>query len=233
MINTLLLPGLLCDASYWTSQRKALEPLSRTWVPDYRSATRLEEMAEISLELVNGPIAVAAHSMGARVALEIWRSAPDRVTRLALFDFGVVPVAPGEHESRKVLTDLSANEGIRAAAETWVASMVHPDRTTDEGLIGPLHSMVESYTPEQHAGQVAALLDRRDLWPLLPTITVPTLVAVGRQDPWRSVEHHRDMAAVIPGAQMVVIEDCGHMAPAEQPEVVSRLLVDWLAGPVR
>ncbi len=230
MRNLLLLPGLLCDESYWARQRADLKDATTTWVPEYRSVDRLETMAQIALDVVDGPIAVAGHSMGARVALEVWRAAPDRVTHLALLDFGVGPVATGEHESRAVLTDLSAAEGIDAVARKWVASMVHPDRTSDVALVGPLHAMVETYTSAQHAGQVSALLARRDLWPLLPTITVPTLVAVGRQDPWRSVQHHREIADAIPGARLVVIEECGHMSPAEQPKVVSGLLANWLVS---
>ena len=228
MINLLLLPGLLCDESYWAPQRTALADVAATRVPDYRSADRLEEMARISLGVVDGPIAVAGHSMGARVALEMWRSAPERITRLALFDFSVTPVAEGEHVSRQAMTDLSKNEGIRAVAEKWVASMVHPDRVAETDLTASLHSMVETYTPEQHAGQIDALLNRVSLWPLLPNIDVPTLIAVGRQDPWRSLEHHEEMAAAIPGARFEVIEDSGHMVPAERPEAVSNLLRDWL-----
>jgi pimeloyl-ACP methyl ester carboxylesterase len=37
------------------------------------------------------------------------------------------------------------------------------------------------------------------------------------------------MAAAIPGARLVVIEDCGHLAPLERPEVVTRALREWLA----
>lgn len=228
MQRLLLLHGLLCDDSIWSHQSKALADEADVVVPIYRSATALEEMAHAAISQVSGPVAVAGHSMGARVALEMWRSAPERVTRLALFDFGVGGVAAGEREKRRVLTDLSATHGIDAVAEEWVASMVRPERRNDPHLIDGLHSMVATYTPEQHAGQISALLERRDLWDLLPTITVPTLVAVGRQDPWRSVEHHREIAAAIPGARLEIIEDCGHMAPAEQPDVVTGIVRRWL-----
>lgn len=228
LTSLVLLPGLLCDASIWTAQRRELSKHVEILIPDYRSATRLTEMAAITLDLVDGPIAVAAHSMGARVALEMWREAPERITRLALLDFWVGPVADGEHAKRKLLTDMSANDGIEAVAKIWVASMVHPDRVNDKPLIDQLRDMVCKYTPEQHAGQVQALLNRVDLSSLLPTITVPTLIAVGREDPWRTVEQHRQMANAIRGARLEVIDDCGHMSPAERPQVVTELLEEWL-----
>jgi len=228
MQSLLLLHGLLCDETIWEHQSKALQDEIGVVAPVYRSATSLDEMADISLGAVEGPVSVAGHSMGARVALEIWRRAPERVTRLALFDFGVGGVAEGEPAKRRALTDLSSERGIGAVAETWVASMVRPEGVEDQGLIASLHAIVERYTPGQHAAQISALLDRRDLWPLLPTISVPTMVAVGRQDPWRDVENHRQIAAAIPGARLEVIEDCGHMAPVEQPEAVTALLREWL-----
>lgn len=223
-----LLPGLLCDESIWSHQISELSSLADITVPIYRSATSIEEMAAISLAAVDGPISVAALSMGARVALEMWREAPERIERLALLDFWVGPKAEGEEDRRRVLTDLSAEQGMAATAEVWVNGMVHPDRTDDQVLLTSMYDMVCSYTPDQHAGQITALLNRADLWPLLPTITVPTLVAVGRQDPWRSVEQHQEMADVIGGARLEIIDDCGHLSPAEQPEAVTALLADWL-----
>lgn len=225
----LLLPGLLCDESIWAKQAASLADSAEVTVPVYRSARRLEEMARVALDAVDGPIAVAGLSMGARVALEMWRAAPERIERLALFDFWVGPVADGEPDRRKVLTDLSETEGMKALAEKWVGGMVNPDRLDDAALVQPLHEMVCTYTHEQHVGQIDALLNRVDLWPLLPTIDVPTLVAIGRQDPWRTVDQHRQMADAIPGSRLVVIEDCGHLSPAEQPAVVTELIRDWLS----
>jgi pimeloyl-ACP methyl ester carboxylesterase len=228
--TVVLLHGLLCDDSIWQHQVAGLGDIADVVVPVYRSATSLDEMAGTALASVTGRIALAGHSMGARVALEMWRSAPERITRLALFDFGVVGVSEGEHAQRRALTALSAEQGMGAVAQTWVASMVRPESREDASLMTSLHAMVETYTPAEHAAQVEALLNRRDLWSLLPTITVPTLVAVGRQDPWRGVDHHREIAAAIPGSRFEVIEDCGHMAPAEQPEVVLELLRGWLGA---
>lgn len=223
-----LVPGLLCDESIWSRQVEALSKTIEVVVPTFRSATSLEEMAHISLDACDGPISIAGLSMGARVALEMWRAEPERIRRLALLDFWVGPPAEGEPARRQVLTDMSRDEGIEAVAVAWVDGMVHPDRRDDSELLPGLHAMVSTYTPEQHAGQIDALLNRADLWPLLPTISVPTLVAVGRQDPWRTVEQHRQMADAIPGSRLEVIEDCGHLSPAEQPQVVTELLADWL-----
>jgi len=38
------------------------------------------------------------------------------------------------------------------------------------------------------------------------------------------------MAACIPGAPLEIIEHCGHLSTIEQPEIVNRLLSDWLGA---
>jgi len=47
------------------------------------------------------------------------------------------------------------------------------------------------------------------------------------------VELLQELAAGIPGARLEIVENSGHMASIEQPEQVTRLLVDWLSNPER
>ena len=72
-------------------------------------------------------------------------------------------------------------------------------------------------------------MNRPDPTLLLPSITFPTIVAVGRQDEWSTVEQHEDIAKLIPGAKLVVIEDSGHFTPVEQPEALTAILRDMMA----
>ena len=230
-LQVLLLPGLLCDASMWGAQVRALEPHADVAVADFSQEDSLPGMARTALALREGPLVVIAHSMGARAALEMVRLAPERIARLCLMDTGVHPKREGEEDSRQVLVDLAFQQGMAALAERWLPPMVHEDRVGDADLMEPLRAMVMRATPEQHERQIRALVTRPDPRPLLPTIRCPTLVMVGRQDRWSPVAQHEEIAAAIPGAELVVIENCGHMAPAEQPERVSQALLRWLGLP--
>ncbi len=92
-----LLPGLLCDEAVWAPQCESLSPHAHCVVPDYAVAGSLQAMAEAVLEqLPPGPFAVAGHSMGGRIALELMRRVPERVERLALLDTGTHPLPAGE-----------------------------------------------------------------------------------------------------------------------------------------
>ncbi|MDQ4136882.1 MAG: alpha/beta hydrolase [Pseudomonadota bacterium] len=222
------LPGLLCDASVFTAQVEALRPYADVVVADFSQQDSLVEMARAALTLREGPIVAIGHSMGARAALEMVRLAPERIIRLALLDTGVHPRRDGEEANRQGLVDLADREGMAALAERWLPPMVHEARTGDDDLMEPLKAMVMRATPDQHRRQIRALLDRPDARPLLPAITCPTLVMVGRQDRWSPLAQHEEIAALIPNATLVVIEDSGHMAPVEQPEAMTRALLAWL-----
>lgn len=59
----------------------------------------------------------------------------------------------------------------------------------------------------------------------LPTIDVPTIVVWGDGDPFFSVAEGRRMAALIPDASFVVLPECGHFAPEEQPAAVADVIL--------
>jgi protocatechuate 4,5-dioxygenase alpha subunit len=157
------------------------------------------------------------------------RLAPDRIVGLALLDTGAHPRRDGEEATRQALVDLAWRDGMAALADRWLPPMVHEARAADPALLDPLRAMVVRATPAQHERQIRALLDRPDARPQLSSIACPTLVAVGRQDRWSPLAQHEEIAAAIPGARLVVIEDSGHMSPVEQPEQVTAALRAWLA----
>ncbi|MBP0573196.1 alpha/beta fold hydrolase, partial [Mycobacterium tuberculosis] len=71
----------------------------------------------------------------------------------------------------------------------------------------------------------AALRDA-DLTNVIGRIAAPTLVVAGDQDLATPPDLVAATAARIPGARFVVLPDCGHIPPAEQPG----LLADLIAG---
>lgn len=223
-----LLPGLLCDATVWQPQLRDLVHLADIRVAHFWGADSLTTMAEQILERAAPRIMVAAHSMGARVALEIMRLAPERVERLALLDTGTHPVRPGEAEKRGELVQLAAEKGMAALAATWLPPMVHPDRLTDAAFMQTLTDMVCRATPQVFAGQIKALLNRPDGGRILASISCPVLVGCGREDLWSPISQHEEIVARIPSARLTVFEHSGHMSTLEAPEAVTAALEGWV-----
>ncbi len=226
------LPGLLCDAQVFAGQVAALAPHAEVAVADVTGCDTIAAMAAAALTRFDGPVSLVGFSMGGRAALEAVRVAPERVERLVLIDTGATPARDGEAVGRMELVDLAHREGMRALARHWLPPMVHVDRETDPILIGPLTAMVERMTPAIFERQIRALLGRPDARPVLPGIRCPALVVVGRQDRWSPLEQNRELAETIPGGHLAVIEDSGHFTPAERPEAVARVLVEFFGHAV-
>ena len=226
------LPGLLCDEVVWQEQRKALS-FADSISPSYGHAASIEEMARLVLSEVGAErFSLAGHSMGGRVALEIARMAPQRVERLALLDTGMEPIAAGEagaseRAKRKALLDKALENGMREMGGQWARGMVHPGRL-DTPLFEEVLDMVARFTPSIFAAQIDALLGRPDATAVLQALNCPTLLVCGRQDLWSPLSRHERMQQLCPGAELVVIEDSGHMSTMEQPEQVSKALADWM-----
>lgn len=218
----------MCDAAVWEHQCANLSDLARIVVPDFRGFDSLTSMAEHVQASAPGSYAVAGHSMGGRVALELFNLAPDRVTRLALLDTGVHPKTAGEEEIRQVYIDLAKQGGMQAVASKWITPMLHPNRIGDKDLIGRITAMVDRTTVEEFMGQIHALLNRPDASPYLPQIQCPTLLLAGRHDTWSPPDQHEAMLKKISHASLIIINYAGHMAPMERPEAVTNALRDWL-----
>lgn len=219
-----LLPGLLCDQAIWVAQTKALSEFAEVVIPDFRYVDSITAMARIVVEETPERFLLAGHSMGARVALEVFRMAPERVERLALLDTGIHPRGESEPAKRQALIDIARNDGMAAMCAQWLPPMLHPDHAA---LIPMLTEMVLRSTPDTFANQQKALLDRPDAREVLPMVQCPTLVLCGREDQWSPVRQHEEIAAAIPHSKLVVVEKCGHMSPIEQPEVVTAALLEW------
>ena len=226
MATIVLIPGLLCDETVWkpllTKLRGAVS------VADLSSQDSLTQMAEDLLRDHPGELIVAGHSMGARVAMEMARLAPERITRLALLDTGIHPLKAGEKAKRDEIVEFAHANGMKALAERWLPGMVHAPNRENQTLMQSLTDMVLAKDPDLHPRQITALVNRVDASAYLASISCPVLLMVGEQDQWSPIAQHEDMLRLLPNARLEIIADAGHFAPVEQPEKVARLLAEFL-----
>ncbi|PWT98904.1 MAG: alpha/beta hydrolase [Terriglobia bacterium] len=231
--SLVLLPGLLCDGSVWRFQVDALAKFALCTSVEWGTQDSLTAMAEKVLREAPARFAVAGHSMGGRVALEVYRRAPERVRRIALLNSGYQARprgAAGEEEEhgRLALLEIARTQGMRAMALQWLPPMIHPERRTDSDLVEGIVEMFARKTPGIFAKQICAMLNRPDAEGVLQSIRCPALVLTGREDEWSPPDRHEEMAARIPGSRLLLIPECGHMSLLERPEAVAKALQEWL-----
>jgi pimeloyl-ACP methyl ester carboxylesterase len=223
-----LLCGLLCDETIWSDIPTRIADVADVHVVSFGGLSSISAMADRVLSAAPPRFALAGHSMGGRVALEVWRRAPERIAALGLLNTGVHPTRDAEYESRGLLVRLAREQGMTALAAQWLPPMMGASPARVAQVMPNLTAMVERSTPDSFAGQINALLQRPDARPVLSSINVPTLLLSGTNDTWSSLAQHADMQRSVPHATLVEIAGAGHMAPIERPDAVARALRTWL-----
>jgi pimeloyl-ACP methyl ester carboxylesterase len=166
--------------------------------------------------------------MGGYIAFEIMRQAPQRVLKLALMDTGARPETAEQTARRQgPMAMARAGKLIEVADESFVF-FVHPNRHGDVALRDTVRAMAEETGVEAFLRQQQAIMRRPDSRPTLAAIRCPTLMLVGEQDEGTPPELAREIAAAIPGARLVIVPDSGHLSTIEQPQAVTKALVEWL-----
>lgn len=229
MSDTLLmLPGLLCDEALWAPQTIALGDRIAPLIPRLTEEDSLAAMADRVLAMAPPTFALAGLSMGGYLALEIALRAPERVERLALLDTSARADDPDQLERRKALIQLAQRGKFKGVTPRLMPLLISARRLADTTLTGSVMAMAERVGQAAFVRQQKAIMTRPDRRASLDRITCPTLVLCGLDDALTPPDLSRETAAGIPGAELVLLEDCGHLATLEQPEQVTAALERWL-----
>jgi 3-oxoadipate enol-lactonase len=164
-------------------------------------------------------------SLGGMVAMWVAAHAPERVGRLALLCTSA-RLGPPEMWAQRAETVLS--QGVEAIAEVIVGRWFTPAFAASSPDVVAWARKLLTGTPARGYAGCCAAVQTMDLVPVLGSITAPTLVIAGAEDPATPTEHARAIAAGISGARLEIVPGAAHLANVEQPEAVTRLLLDFL-----
>lgn len=228
----LLIPGNMCDARLWRPVAERLEEAGHTVCHAPRlDENSIGEMAEVVGFAIDGPAAVVGFSMGAIVAAELARRAPERVVALGLLAFNATADLPERAAVRP-----RQQEAVRGGQlETLVADELKPNYLAEENrgdraLLDTVMEMARRLGPDAFIAQSEALRLRGDLQPALPGFTMPVLLACGSEDRLCPPDWHRRWAGMVgPNARFTEVPGAGHLLPLEQPDALADALIGWLA----
>ena len=236
--------GLSCDTLAWALQVPSFSERHRTVIFDNRDVGR-SSMSEGGYEVSDmaaDALALADHleldtfhllgiSMGGAIAQEVALAAPERIRTLTL----AVTFARGGAWGRKL-------------SEVWAARVMEMphERHIDELLL--LNLSEEFYEnqaaveyvrqmmlanphpqpPEAFARQLSASA-RHDVLDRLGEIDLPVHVIGGERDILVPVWKSRELAELIPGAKLTILERAPHGLPLERAEEFNALALDFIA----
>lgn len=225
-----LLPGMMCDARIFQPQIMALSTQVPVTVAPLIGGERIEDIAIQLLQQLPSRFALAGLSMGGIVAMEILRRAPERVSRLCLISTSPLPDTPAQAATREPLI-IGARTGRMddVLRQSMLPEYLAPGPQRIE-VLNLMHQMGMELGQALFVAQTRALQRRRDQQGTLRKCKVPTLILCGEYDQLTPVKRHEFLAELIPNASLQVITAAGHLPTLERPDVVNRVLAEWLAG---
>ena len=245
----LFVHGYTCANEDWRGPMQALRDRHAVVACDLRGHGRTRgEPADCSIEtygadvsallsaLGPGPEVLVGHSMGCRVVLEAYRTAPARVAGIVLVD-GSYQGAAGLPAVEKVRADIAAT-GYAAFVEELFAGMFLAPTDDAKDVMNRARRMPEAIG--------AALFPRMVAWDATQTLDAlaavrcPLLVvqstyldnerrrrplAAGQTSPWLDLVRER-----APHARIEVIAGSGHFPMLDRPAEFNALIADFAAG---
>ena len=175
------------------------------------------------------PVILGGLSMGGYVAFELLRQFPSQVQALALCSTKAAPDSPEQRAGRLKLIERLRQEGLQVLLQATLPKLVgSTTAATRAPVMAEVERLMMAADLEGVIGAVRAMAERADARPLLAAITCPTLVVAGSEDQLIPPEESRLMAAAIPGAQLTIIPQAGHLTNLEQPEAFQAAVEQWL-----
>jgi len=222
-----LLPGMLGAAELWDGVAPALAEHAAVRFARIDLDDSVAGMAEGVLAAAPERFALAGHSLGAIVALEVVRQAPERVSRLALLNASARPANEAQLAAWAAMRERVEDGDTRGLVREFAPANLPEARRADSGLAARIEAMADAVGPRGLLRQLSAQATRPDSRPSLGAVRAPTLVIAGRQDPATPPPHAELIASRIPGARLEIV-DGAHLSNYERPDEVTALLLDHL-----
>ena len=197
-------------------------------------------MARTAAALLELPLPQAFHvmgySMGARVALYLALTAPERVLSLVLESGSPGLAEAHEREARRTADErwvrLLTEKGLSSFAALWAAQ---PLFSSQQDLpLAVRRSIQRERLRQDPAGLAASLRGagtgvQESLWEELGQLSIPLLIVAGARDP-KFVGIGRAMALRVPTARLVILPGCGHAPHLEVPTSFVKLVTEFWSG---
>jgi 3-oxoadipate enol-lactonase len=161
------------------------------------------------------------------VAFELWRAARPRIAALVLANTRAEPDPPEGAAARRALAERLRTEGHRFMVDAPPPLLAED---APEELVQRVKAMIADQTPDAIAAAALGMAERPDSVPDLPGIDVPTLVITGTADRLIPPDVTAGIAGLVPGAELLRIEDAGHLSNLEAREAFDTALDGVVTG---
>ncbi|MET1414129.1 alpha/beta hydrolase [Roseibium sp. HPY-6] len=181
---------------------------------------------------------LVAHDIGGGIAMRFAATSPERLRSLTLID----TVSFNSWPSRRTQEQMQAGlESLIAAPDAehkrhfrdWLLSAVFDkerfEKTSLDVFLDFISGPVGQASLFTHQVAHYDAKHTNDLPGLIDVLAgLPVQLLWGAQDAWQVVDWAYELKDIIPGAELHVLEDCGHVAMEDQPEKITAILMKFL-----
>lgn len=195
-----------------------------------------EQVFELIGELPYRKVNIHGTSFGAMVALTLAATHPEVVDRLVLSCF-LARYDNAARMMRQTWKRCAREMGMVAVADlTSVAGFARGfyDRPDAEAILASIRDANSRTLPEAFIAGTETI-ERTDLSPLLPRITMPVLLLAGAEDNMTAFDTApsgfglRRISEALPTAELHVLPNCGHYLVIEQPELAAEKIAAFFS----
>lgn len=190
-----------------------------------------DDVAGLVREVAGGPVVLGGLSMGGYAALAVMRRAPGLVRALILADTRAGADSLEGRAARRAMLTVLEHDGPQGVARDMMPRLLGAStREHNPGAEETVRLLIKRQSPAAIRDAIVRMMDRPDSTPLLPSITVPTLVIVGEEDVLTPPAESEALAAALPRSTLVMIASAGHLSNIEQSQAFEASIEDFLAS---
>lgn len=240
LLPLILIHGFPFNLEMWRPQLDALNGKARLIAYDLRGhgqsqcgdgQSPLEFFVDDLLGLMDhlgiAKAALCGLSMGGYIALRAVERSPERVSALILADTRSEADGNPAKIKRAAAMKTLKTSGVSTYADESIKGLLRPNSKPE--FIERVKALIGSNTPLGIGEGLLALAGRTDTTASLSAIAVPALVLVGAQDGLTPPADALALSNRIPGAQLEIIPDAGHVSNLENPQAFNKSLIAFLA----
>lgn len=227
MLNVVFLPGVNNVASLWEPVIAAMHHEFTATMIDLPALESVEQIAAKLRQQLPDTFVLVGHSFGGMVGLAMLEAYPESVQAIAL----IATRAEADTAAAGAAKRQRAADATVHGHEKFVlgnASRVfHPDYADDPRILEQREKDVKEYGTDRYVAHNIAMADRADRTHVLGNTSIPKLIIAPGADLVIPADYQLGLAAEA-DANSAVIENTGHMLPAEDPARLAAALDSWL-----
>lgn len=169
---------------------------------------------------------LVGHSLGGYIALEICKKYPSLVSKLVLMNTTPFSDTKERKNEREKVIDFLQRKGVEDYARGLIPLQMAKDNR-HKSVIEKLVDQAKTYSVDQLIALIQAMKNRADSSSLIRECPVPLLFLMGERDSMIPQETRRQIRELSEKVRMVTIKNCGHIIPAEKPNLSSQTIINF------